>query len=192
MNIKDYNETTLRTWDEIFKLQYEINNQFDPTYKENKENFDISYAPDQETFKHYCWCITEELCEALEAVELNEPFHIKEEVVDALNFTIQLMALYGWSTKDLEFFNPDNKEDLKTSVLDTIYKLGLVANCLKNRQWRESQYLVDLYIFEPRLKEVWISVIKVFGAIGIHTDEEIRRLWDLKYQVNKFRIESKY
>lgn len=200
MNIKDFSETTLYEWPEIFKRQREINNQFDPDYDDKAANFDISYHEDQELFKHYCWCITEELMEAIEAVELSEPTHIKEEVIDALNFTIQLYGLYGWGFDKLEeetqvameTQTEVSRESMHHNILSAVYSLGMAANCLKNRQWRESQYLVDLYVFEPRLRKIWHDMLLVCKSIGLENSEDIRKLWDLKYQVNKFRIESKY
>lgn len=195
MNIKDFKESTLREWPEIFTLQREVNEAFDPNFAEAAENFDISYHGDQEIFKHYCWCITEELMEALEAVELEEPTHITEELTDALNFTIQLCDLYGWTAEDVfgDRFHIDCAAagSLREAVLDAVYHIGITANCLKNRQWRESQYLVDLYEFENRFAKVMPMIIRTFKAIGV-PENEIRRLWDLKYQVNKFRIDSRY
>lgn len=191
MNIKDVNEPTLRDWSEIFELQARLNEMFEPGYFEKCKNFDISYHEDQEFFKHYCWCIIEELTEAIEAVELKEPTHIKEELIDALNFTMQLYGLYGWSYDDVKDSPVPDQIDMNIAILDAIYSIGLAANCLKNRVWRESQYLVDLYVFEPRLKAIWGKMIAIFRTQGIQ-DEDIRKLWDLKHQVNIFRIESKY
>lgn len=191
MNIKDVNEPTLRSWQEIFDLQQALNEKFEPRFREKCDNFDISYHEDQEFFKHYCWCITEELTEAIEAVELGEPTHIKEELIDALNFSMQLYGLYGWSYENVKDSPVKCCDNLNEAILQAIYHIGLAANCLKNRIWRESQYLVDLYIFEPRLKAIWGCMIEIFRTQGLN-DEDIRKLWDLKYQVNNFRIESKY
>ena len=192
MNIKDFDKTTLYEWPEIFRRQNEINEQYAPDFAEVRDNFDISYYRDQEYFKHYCWCITEELTEAIEAVRLNENTHIREELIDALNFTIQLITLYGWSYEDVKDEpDPEKRASLDSAILETIFNIGMCANTLKNREWRESQYLVDLYVFEPRLRKIWASFREIFRQIGMD-DRDIRELWDLKYQVNKFRIETKY
>ena len=79
---------------------------------------------------------------------------------------------------------------LKMNMLDIIKKIGLTANCLKNRQWRQSQYLVDLYVFEKRFKEVFNAYINLLRTKM--TDQEIIDCWSLKYQVNLFRINTKY
>lgn len=193
MNITNINNYTIRDWNEIFTLQTKINEKFEDTYKEKCKNFDISYYKDQEFFKHYCWCITEELCESLEALEDVKDDHLKEELIDALNFTIQLYVLYGWNYNKLKDIKIDDTSNfnIKELILKVIYQLGMTANCLKNRIWRESQYLVDLYIFEDRFKNIWKYMIEIFYNLNI-SDMEIRKLWDLKYQVNLFRIESKY
>lgn len=182
------------TWHEIFEKQRELKFQYEPEVKELFKNFDIDCFEDQELFKKYCWRITEELTEAEEAhfKGKDSKEHVQEELIDALNFSIELMLLYGWDEKDYE---PVPSSHFGTGILNrtgaTIYLLGLTANCLKNRQWRRSQYLVDLFIFEKRFKKFlaggYRQLLEAFGS-----DLAIRRAWSLKYQVNLFRIQTNY
>ena len=193
MNIQNF-EPFEPSWHEIFGRQKDLKFQYEPEAEELFKNFDIDCLEDQELFKKYCWRITEELTEAEEAhfKERNSDDHIKEELIDALNFSIELMLLYGWTEKDYKEVPPSH---FGVGILNrtgaTIYSLGLTANCLKNRQWRRSQYLVDLYVFEWRFKKFltagYHQLIEVFGS-----DEAIRRAWSLKYQVNLFRIQTNY
>lgn len=192
MNIKDFDKDKLYTWDEIFELQKNINCEFNTVTKESIEDFDISYYKDQELFKRYCWYITEELTEAVEAERLKEETHLREELIDALNFTIGLYSLYGWKISDLKNSHIKKQTyNLDSAIFETMVAIGLTANCLKNREWRESQYLVDLVVFEERLKYIWGCFMEAFRQLHMY-DKDIRELWGLKYQVNRFRIESKY
>lgn len=193
MNIQNFTPFE-PTWHEIFEKQRELKFQYEPEVKELFKNFDIDCFEDQELFKKYCWRITEELTEAEEAhfKEKDSKEHVQEELIDALNFSIELMLLYGWDEKDYE---PVPSSHFGAGILNrtgaTIYLLGLTANCLKNRQWRRSQYLVDLFIFEKRFKKFlaggYRQLLEAFGS-----DLAIRRAWSLKYQVNLFRIQTNY
>jgi len=181
----------------IEEKQMEIMFQYEPSERELFENFDIDTYEDQEVFKKYCWRVTEELTEALE--DIKHPQHFKEEITDAFNFLIELYNLYGWSVTELEPLDYKLQHekynlyelDLNQVVMDVIKRIGLAANLLKNRKWRQSQYLVDLYIFEDRLRKVWDDFIELLFITGI-SKEELFDQWSLKYQVNKFRIESNY
>lgn len=193
MNIQNYTPFE-PTWREIFEKQKELKFMYEPEAKELFENFDIDCFEDQELFKKYCWRITEELTEMEEAhfKEKDSKDHIQEELIDALNFSIELMLLYGWTEKNYETVPSSHfGNGILNRTGATIYALGLTANCLKNRQWRRSQYLVDLLIFEKRFKKFlaagYRQLIETFGS-----DLAIRKAWSLKYQVNLFRIQTNY
>lgn len=199
MNIQNYQPFN-PSWAEIFHKQRELKFLYEPEAKELFENFDIDCFEDQELFKKYCWRITEELVEAEEAyIKHDGRDHIEEELIDALNFSIELALLYGWDPaeilkdsatirRNLPYFG---EEGLLAEVAEIIYTLGLSANRLKNRQWRRSQYLVDLLVFEKDLKTFFFTeyymLWRYFGS-----GEKIRQAWSLKYQVNLFRIQTNY
>ena len=168
---------------------------YEPEAKELFDNFDIDCFEDQELFKRYCWRITEELSESLEAHFKDGVDHIQEELIDALNFSLELMLLYGWDHRNFDFAYSHSYPDFGDGILNrvgaTIYALGLTANCLKNRQWRRSQYLVDLLVFERRFKEFLLCEYRLLQQF-FKSDEEIREAWSLKYQVNMFRIQTNY
>lgn len=193
MNTQDFKPFT-KSWEEIYALQGELQLMYRPYFKERIANFDINTLEDQELFKKLCWQIVEELAEAKDAIgeELDDE-HFDEELIDAFNFMLELHQLYGM-TPSFDWTLPKWAQDLDDfagDMLTLIGNIGMTANCLKNREWRQSQYLVDLVVFEDRLKGIWTSFVIMFEHLGL-SENRVKELWSLKYQVNLFRIKSKY
>lgn len=194
MNTQDF-KPFIKSWEEIYALQGELQLMYRPYFKERIANFDINTLEDQELFKKLCWQIVEELTEAMEAAEKPDDEHLAEELIDAFNFMLELYHLYGM-TPPLDWTLPKwaqimNVEFWSADMLALIGTIGMTANCLKNREWRQSQYLVDLVVFENRLKSIWTAFIVVLYHAGF-SETQVKELWSLKYQVNLFRIKSKY
>lgn len=195
MNTQDF-KPFIKSWEEIYALQGELQLMYRPYFKERIANFDINTLEDQELFKKLCWQIVEELTEAMEAKDKNEKDHVLEELIDAFNFMLELYQLYGMAPDfawghTYGFRKDIADENFEENILELIKTIGLAANCLKNREWRQSQYMVDLVVFEERLWNIWTMFSVLFGSIGV-AEEKVRELWSLKYQVNMFRIKSKY
>lgn len=195
MNTQDF-KSFIKSWEEIYALQGELQLMYRPYLKERIANFDINTLEDQELFKKLCWQTVEELTEAMEANDKNEEDHVLEELIDAFNFMLELYQLYGmapdFAWRQTNGFRKNTAdENFKENTLELIKTIGLAANCLKNREWRQSQYLVDLVVFEERLRNIWAMFSMLFGGMGV-TEDKARGLWSLKYQVNLFRIKSKY
>lgn len=195
MNTQDF-KPFIKSWEEIYALQGELQLMYRPYFKERIANFDINTLEDQELFKKLCWQIVEELTEAMEAKDKNEKDHVLEELIDAFNFMLELYQLYGMAPDfawghTYGFRKDIAGENFEENILELIKTIGLAANCLKNREWRQSQYMVDLVVFEERLWNIWAMSAMLFGSIGV-TEDKVRELWSLKYQVNLFRIKSKY
>lgn len=195
MNTQDF-KPFIKSWEEIYALQGELQLMYRPYFKERIANFDINTLEDQELFKKLCWQIVEELTEAMEAKDKNEKDHVLEELIDAFNFMLELYQLYGMAPDfawghTYGFRKDIADENFEENILELIKTIGLAANCLKNREWRQSQYMVDLVVFEERLWNIWAMFTMLFGSIGV-TEDKVRKLWSLKYQVNLFRIKSKY
>lgn len=195
MNTQDFKPFT-KSWEEIYALQGELQLMYRPYFKERIANFDINTLEDQELFKKLCWQIVEELAEAKDAIEEElDDEHFDEELIDAFNFTLELYQLYGM-TPSFDWTLPKWAQDFGVGdfvgdLLTLIGNIGMTANCLKNREWRQSQYLVDLVVFEDRLKGIWTSFVIMFEHLGL-SENRVKELWSLKYQVNLFRIKSKY
>lgn len=200
MNTQDF-KPFIKSWEEIYALQGELQLMYRPYFKERIANFDINTLEDQELFKKLCWQIVEELAEAKEAIEgeLDEGEldgeHFNEELIDAFNFMLELYQLYGMTPpfvwKLPKWAQVLEDEDFAGDLLTLIGNIGMTANCLKNREWRQSQYMVDLIVFEGRLKRIWIYFVIMFEHLGL-SETRVKELWSLKYQVNLFRIKSKY
>ena len=193
MNTQDF-KPFIKSWEEIYALQGELQLMYRPYFKERIANFDINTLEDQELFKKLCWQIVEELTEAMEAKDKNEKDHVLEELIDAFNFMLELYQLYGM-TPTFDWTLPKwaqvLEEDFAGDLLTLIGNIGMTANCLKNREWRQSQYMVDLVVFEDRLKWIWTYFVIMFEHLGL-SETRVKELWSLKYQVNVFRIKSKY
>lgn len=194
MNTQDF-KPFIKSWEEIYALQGELQLMYRPYFKERIANFDINTLEDQELFKKLCWQIVEELTEAMEAAEKPDDEHLAEELIDAFNFMLELYQLYGM-TPTFDWTLPKWAQIMKVEfwsadMLALIGTIGMTANCLKNREWRQSQYLVDLMVFENRLKSIWTAFIVVLYHAGL-SETQVKELWSLKYQVNLFRIKSKY
>lgn len=195
MNTQDF-KPFIKSWEEIYALQGELQLMYRPYFKERIANFDINTLEDQELFKKLCWQIVEELTEAMEAKDKNEKDHVLEELIDAFNFMLELYQLYGMAPDFAWGHTYGFRKDIadgnfEENILELIKTIGLAANCLKNREWRQSQYMVDLVVFEDRLKCIWTYFVIMFEHLGL-SETQVKELWSLKYQVNLFRIKSKY
>ena len=86
MNTQDF-KPFIKSWEEIYALQGELQLMYRPYFKERIANFDINTLEDQELFKKLCWQIVEELAEAMEAIEGElDGEHFNEELIDAFSF----------------------------------------------------------------------------------------------------------
>ena len=142
--------------------------------------------------------------------------HFKEEFVDFFNFLVEMYIIYGWDVKKLDkividgecrdiamryelksdFKDPatiikELNTDIRSDLYKIIYAIGQCMNCLKNRPWRSTQYLVDLLVFEERFKELMPIAIRFANLWGMSTSELLSQ-WSLKMQVNEFRLETDY
>lgn len=190
MNTENFDPIQDLDLKKIFELQKQIKFLYEPSAQKVFEDFDLSTYEDQETFKRYCWRIVEELTEALEDQKNKE--HFLEELIDGFNFLIELHLLVGKTVDDVpDTIQLDMQRGIDSMVLSVIYQLGITANVLKNRQWRRSQYLVDLYVFDKRFNKLWPLYMNIFFSLGL-TIQDIWALWSKKYQVNLFRIKSNY
>ena len=120
--------------------------------------------------------------------------HVVEELVDAFNFFIELHILLGAKFEENSFRVGLRGKNPSFSFYwsETVYWLGMASNKLKNRGWRDSQYLVDLRPFSLCLAQTTMTFGELFAFCGITQEQAVFEAWSLKYQVNVFRIETKY
>ena len=218
MNIKDIEEpnTMPNTFDaifaEIFKKQMSLAIKYSDIESMgdllNTTKNNIDTAKGQKWIKDFAWRTTEELAEAFEALELMDKkekgeklntkeqedeywLHFQEELADALHFLTELTIIAGYDYKIVPNNAHENIEDTDTGAWKTIYNLGLMCNCLKNKPWKQTQMLTDRPKFEKYLKSTWIAMLKLlFITMGSY--QAIYMFYFKKSEVNKFRQRSKY
>ena len=156
----------------------------------------------QARIKDFAWRITEEIGEALDAIE-NESgesalLHFHEELVDGLHFLTEMTILTGYdlpeytTLKDLiEEGSYRDCYTLNDLVSDHVMYLGMMCNCLKNKPWKQSMMKTNKENFYKHLKLVWSNYVAILTSQDL-TEEEITDLYLRKSQVNQFRIRSNY
>lgn len=156
----------------------------------------------QARIKDFAWRITEEIGEALDAIE-NESgesalLHFHEELVDGLHFLTEMTILTGYdlpeytTLKDLiEEGSYRDCYTLNDLVSDHVMYLGMMCNCLKNKPWKQSMMRTNKENFYKHLKLVWSNYIAILTSQDL-TEEEITDLYLRKSQVNQFRVRSNY
>jgi phosphoribosyl-ATP pyrophosphohydrolase len=176
---------------------------------------DINTHKGQARLKDFFWRTTEEVAEALEAYDEENNLHVIEELADALHFLTEAAILSGIQASDIlkgvehndtgdmlddivlenspyrNINGYDLKEQLELKALMFIKSLGLAANCLKNKPWKQTQMLVDV----NKYKHLFINAYHAFFSITWLMDMGASEVFDLyfrKSKVNDFRIDSKY
>ena len=156
----------------------------------------------QARIKDFSWRITEEIGEALDAIE-NESgesalLHFHEELIDGLHFLTEMTILTGYdlpeytTLKDLiEEGSYRDCYTLNDLVSDHVMYLGMMCNCLKNKPWKQSMMKTNKENFYKHLKLVWSNYIAILTSQDL-TEEEITDLYLRKSQVNQFRQRSNY
>lgn len=175
----------------------------------------------QARLKDFAWRITEELGEALEALDKhpNIEDHYNEEIADALHFLTEFTILAGLGPEDLvenlrcndpknylvTLYNCARKKVLEDPYVviyrsydnltyltgHIIEKLAMTCNTLKQKPWKQTHMLTDIKLFKWCLKFTWIAFIELCIAADIDK-EKLFELYLGKNKVNKFRIRSKY
>ena len=156
----------------------------------------------QARIKDFAWRITEEIGEALDAIE-NESgesalLHFHEELVDGLHFLTEMTILTGYNLPEYttlkDLIEEGSYRDcytLNDLVSDHVMYLGMMCNCLKNKPWKQSMMKTNKENFYKHLKLVWSNYIAILTSQDL-TEEEITDLYLRKSQVNQFRQRSNY
>ena len=156
----------------------------------------------QARIKDFSWRITEEIGEALDALE-NESgesalLHFHEELIDGLHFLTEMTILTGYDiTKDytlhdlIEEGTHRDSYTLNDLVSDHGCYLGMMCNCLKNKPWKQTMMKTNKENFYNHLKLVWTNYMAILTSQDL-TEEEITDIYLRKSQVNQFRQRSNY
>ena len=156
----------------------------------------------QARIKDFSWRITEEIGEALDALE-NESgeaalLHFHEELIDGLHFLTEMTILTGYDISDKYCLEDLIKEStqrnfytLNDLVSDHVMYLGMMCNCLKNKPWKQTMMKTNKENFYKHLELVWKNYIAILTSQDL-TEQEILDIYFRKSQVNKFRQRSNY
>jgi len=167
----------------------------------------------QMRLKDMFWRVTEELAEAIEE-EVNlvrwadkwdtnaDVRHVFEELADALHFLAEASIIAnippGWvESIARDVYAPKFEYrvvmplELNIMCLEVIRELGLAANCLKNKPWKQTHMETDVSRFNERLCNAWRRMLYIFWRLGMIA-QEVYVLYCRKLEVNKFRQETMY
>ena len=156
----------------------------------------------QARIKDFSWRITEEIGEALDALENEEGeaalLHFHEELIDGLHFLTEMTILTGYDIGDKYCLEDLIKEGtqrnfytLNDLVSDHVMYLGMMCNCLKNKPWKQTMMKTNKENFYKHLELVWKNYITILTSQDL-TEQEILDIYFRKSQVNKFRQRSNY
>lgn len=199
----------------IFEHQAELMVKYDRIERENgilvpQAPWHIDDRTVQERIKHLFWCVTEEIGEALEK-RMDYHFwqerweaspdirHFFEELADAVHFLVEASIIAGMDPKNLTatcyhadlqtVFTYDGS--VRTNLGEVIFSMGLAANFLKMKAWKQTDMPTDIPRFNYAMYEVWHSFFKVWLQLEA-TLPDLYTMYFKKNRVNQFRQESKY
>ena len=165
--------------------------------------FDLDSRFWQAYIKDLCWRATEEIVEAREAYlfhAIEGKAHLLDELSDVTHFIVELL-ITARVPKDLLFSELESRKPLPYRVVPSIPPdiyffnpivfLGLAANCLKNKPWKNSHIKIDSVKFYQKLIIAFHKFRDLCGSVGMD-DYGIAALYFLKNDVNHFRINTNY
>lgn len=159
----------------------------------------------QARLKNFAWRVVEELTEATAARQDHPGLdqHFFEEISDAYHFLIELNILSGLNSESWskDFWPSELKDKLERmfneasdnsiDIYPTIERLGRAMNALKNKPWKVTHMLTDIYYYHHWLKEANWSFINFCRSNGF-TADSLFRMYFKKSEVNMFRQRSAY
>ena len=161
---------------------------------------DINTKETQIWVKDFLWRVTEELMEAYEAYSDGDNEHYLEELSDALHFYLEVFILIDHYPRFddvlLETMISRAPDDISDSIGDlmllVVYHMGLAANFLRNKKWKQTQVFVDKDRFYEELDLGFYDLIDLLIVSGIGCKYDLLNLYYKKFQVNQFRQRSRY
>lgn len=205
----------------IFLHQSQLMEKYDPIERRNgaavpEPPYHIDDRVVQQRLKDLFWRVTEELAESAEEIgnfgfatwrsdykESPAVRHFMEEIADALHFLVEASIIAGlnpdslnpgyWETRTQEI-NPgalviDSQVELYMWYL--VKHIGLTANTLKNKPWKDTAMLTDHAKFINGMEMSWKALALLFGILKLSPDD-VYKLYMSKNLVNQFRQRSKY
>ena len=166
--------------------------------------------------KDMFWRTTEELCEAMEVIPNDETIanwkgrwennadlrHFFEELADALHFLVEASIIAEMNENEISdvlsnifaepvLFNINDDFDVRLLVAEVIFSLGLAANTLKNKPWKQTQMPTDKTRFQQKLLVAWKDFAIMWNEMGFSL-ADVYVLYTRKHTVNTWRQETNY
>lgn len=218
MNVNDINLETLEgdKLELIFARQKELMEKYHHIEESQGVGYgilqgrklDLNEIRSQCLLKDFAWRVTEEITEAMDALDSDDKTHFKEELADALHFLTELclkagvtpdMILENWVTKPKD--GVDKFDALLSPILvsdktafshpyPTIHFLGLAMNCLKQKPWKKTHILTDVKKFQGYLVEAYQNFCRLLRYYS--NSQEMFDFYFKKSKVNDFRIKTNY
>lgn len=138
--------------------------------------------------------------------------HFFEELADALHFLVEasLMAdlkpvgvetlwddIWAQVSKNRITLPPEKVDEMTSAAniegwcAQIVWALGLTANTLKNKPWKQTMMPTDLPAFLRNLVEAWEAFIGLWCDLGC-SKQDVYALYFRKKKVNEFRQRSNY
>lgn len=205
-------------FDAMFKHQHGLAIRYEPIERRNgfwHPGTTLPHIDDaklQHFLKDMFWRTTEELAEAYECLdsidsewrsawdEHADVRHFFEELADSLHFLIEATVYSQISFASIDPLWVDAQRTQATvrghslvpsHMQSIIMRMGLAANCLKNKPWKETQMPTDVGLFRKKLIEAWEPMCQMWSDLGCTLDE-VYVLYMRKNAVNLFRQRTKY
>lgn len=200
----------------IYQIQRELMKKYHKIEAENglmlydEIPVDINDNKAQARIKDFCWRFTEELAEALAEADEANTYLYQEELIDCLHFLTELSISVDFLPKDINHYMEWFKsEDVLANLfqhaenylyaghtryhlmMSVIKNLGLMANELKNRPWKQSYRETDEKKFYFYLMRTWRAFIRLCVEAGM-TAESLYEGYVSKSNENKSRQKRGY
>lgn len=175
--------------------------------------FSIDDPKVQMRLKDMFWRATEELAEAFETRSItirelsgwkqsqpDDVRHTYEELIDAIHFLVEASIIAGVKHTEVTALYRKRRDGQRLITESTrhevlafriIRELGLAANTLKNKPWKQSHMATDQPRFMSHLGLAWDAFFNLFEEAKL-TEQDIYLLYFKKNAVNQFRQRSNY
>lgn len=139
--------------------------------------------------------------------------HIFEELADVLHFMVEATIISGlpplgdgliplsvwvdwlWDGCNAELFSDVEHTpawlEFEVSCYRIVGNLGLAANCLKNKPWKQTHMETDKDQYFSHFARAWQALLSVLKSLHLDV-KDIHNLYFQKNHVNQFRQASKY
>ena len=88
-------------------------------------------------------------------------------------------------------FNINDDSNIEKLIANVVFSMGLAANVLKNKPWKQTHMPTDVEKFKNKFIKVWAD----FGVLWQELQcslEDVYVLYVKKHDVNKWRQETLY